>query len=152
MYDAARRPKLMYSLATIGAVWLFATAAGVLPGLFPWNAGAQMASLLLYTTLLAGYARWTEAGRRSAGAYFLGGFLVPVICIALLVALDPVGPDSFFAQGGEAVFAGLNVGFQFHGGADTPLEAYLPLMWANLLLSIAAVIGGRSFVRYHGKD
>jgi len=153
MYRTEPGPSLRQRLATIGFVWVAASLAGMLPGLFSRNAVAQAASLGIYTVLLAAYARWTEAGRRSSGAYFLAGLLLPIACFALLVLLPlPADPASFLWSGFEAIFAGLDIGFQAHGGPDTPLEFYLPLMWLNLLLPIAAVVGGRSFVRYHRSD
>ena len=61
-------------------------------------------------------------------------------------------PPSFFDNGGDALFAGANVGYQFSGGADTPLDAYLPLWFLNTLGPIVVVIGARGFIRYHRPD
>ena len=141
-----KRSKLWYGLTTFGAVWVAMAVAGMVP----WLTSSPMASLLVYTTLIAVYARWTEAGRRSAVAYFLAGFFPPLVCFFfLMLPLLPRLPPSFYENGGAFVFVGLNVGFQTHGGADTPLEAYLPLMWLDLLVPIALVIGVRGFLRYH---
>jgi len=134
---------------TFGAAWI----AMAITALVPWLNSSPVASLLVYTGLLAGYAGWTEAGRRSAVAYFLAGFFPPLVCFFLLTPFLPRMEPSFFDNGFTILFfVGLGVGFQTHGGPDTPIEAYLPLMWANLLLPIAAVIGGRAFLRYlrHG--
>jgi hypothetical protein len=142
---------LKHGLTTIGAVWLAMAVAGMVPMLVPSRPG-EVASLLVYIALLAAYARWTEAGRRSAGAYFIGAFFSPMMCFYLLVPLLPRLPTSFFENGGAIVFVGLGVGFQSHGGADTPIEAYLPLMLLNILLPIVAVVGARGFVRYRRQD
>jgi len=152
MEERGRYAKLRDGLITIGAVWLSLTVAGVVAGLLPWRSAAPATSLLLYLALLAAYARWTGPGRRSAGAYFLAGFLYPIASFAALIALIGVLPFSFFDNGGDALFAGANVGYQFRGGADTPLDAYLPLWFLNTLGPIAVVIGVRGFIRYHRPD
>lgn len=152
MEERGRAARIKDGLITIGAVWLALTVAGIVAALLFRPSAEVPVSLLLYLLLLAAYARWTGPGRRSAGAYFLGGFLYPIICFALLIALIGLVPHSFFDKGGDFLFAGANVGFQFSGGPDTPLEAYLPLMFLNLLLPIALVVGVRGFVRYHRPD
>src|SRR3954465_10797332 len=115
MYRTEPRPSFRRRLATIGFVWFAVSLAGILPGLFPRNPAVQAASLAVYAALLAAYARWTEAGRRTSGAYYLVGFLLPIACFAFLVLLPmPADPDSFLWSGLEVVFAGLNIGFQAH--------------------------------------
>jgi hypothetical protein len=136
-------------LVTIAAVWLAMAVAGSVPLWVPSRSGGSLVSLLVYTVLLAAYARSTGPGRRSAGAYFLAGFFPPLVCFILLTPLLPHLDSSFFLSGGSLVFIGLTVGFQASGAADTPIEAYLPLMWLNLLLPIVLVVGGRGFIRYH---
>jgi hypothetical protein len=149
MHDTKRPLRIRDSLTTIGAVWVAMAVAGMVPLLVPWSSGGEVGTLLVYTALLATYARWTGVGRRSVGAYFLAGLFPPLICFVLLTPLLPHPGPSFFQNGGAVVFVGLGVGIQTHGGADTPVEAYLPLMWLNLLLPIAVVIGGRALVRWH---
>jgi len=149
MYGATLLPKLGHGLLTFGAVWLAMLVAGMVQVVVTSQPGGAVASLLVYTALLAAYARWTKPGRRSTIAYFIGAFFSPLMCFFLLVPLLPRLPTSFFENGGDIVFVGLGVGFPTHGGADTPMEAYLPLMLLNLLLPIAAVLCARAFVRYH---
>jgi hypothetical protein len=152
MADRKLVSTIVDSLITIGAVWIAMTVAGMALVLVPSSPGGPLASLLVYTVLLAAYARWTGTGRRSVGAYFLAGFFPPLVCFFLLIPLLPHLEPSFFQNGGAIIFVGLGVGFQTGGGADTPIEAYLPLMWMNLLLPIAAVVGARGFVRYRRPD
>jgi len=149
MNDAKRHSKLWHGPITFGAVWLFIFIATLARWPVRSEPGGAIATLLAYTVLIVAYARWTEAGRRSTVAYFLAGFFPPLICFSLLTPVLPSLPPSFFQNGGAIVFVGLGVGFPVHGGPDTPLEAYLPLMWLNLLLPILIVIGGRAFVRHH---
>ena len=144
VYETRRQSKLWHGPATFLAVWLAMAVAGMTPFLV----SSPVVSLLIYAALLAAYARWTEAGRRSTLAYFLAGLFPPLDCFVLLTPLLPHLEPSFFQNGGALVFVGISVGFQTHGGADTPIEAYLPLMWMNLLLPIVAVIGVRGFLRY----
>jgi hypothetical protein len=152
MYGADRHWNIRDSLTTFGAVWLALTLAGGMAWSLPWPRIAPALSLLIYAVLLAAYARWTGPGRRSASAYFLGALLLPIVCIALLIILPVPAPESFLVHCWELIFDGFNVGFQFHGGPDTPFDAYVPLMYLNILLPIVAVIGGRAFVRYHRPD
>jgi hypothetical protein len=152
MYSAKRHWNIRDSLTTFGAVWLALTFAGGMAWALPWPSAAPAISLFIYAALLAGYARWAEPGRRSGGAFFLAGFLLPIVCIALLIILPVPAPESSLFHYWEAIFVGLNVGFQVHGGPHTPPEAFLPLMWINLLLPIVAIVGGRAFVRYHRPD
>jgi hypothetical protein len=149
MYDAKRPARIRDSLTTIGAVWLAASIGGMVPSLSPWSAGGQAASLLIYTLLLAMYARWTKTGRRSTAAYFVAGLILPVFVFALFLFLLSSVPHSFLDNGGLFLFSALGVGFQVHGGPDTPLEAYVPMTYLNIFLPIFAVIGGRAFLRYH---
>jgi hypothetical protein len=147
------RAKLTDGLITIGAVWLALTAGGIIAGpLHGRPVAAPVLSLLLYFALLAAFARWTGPGRRSVGAYLLAGFLYPIAWVTLLITLIGVLPHSFFDNGGDLILAGFNVGYQFQGGADTPFEAYLPLMWLDIFVPIVAVVGTRAFLRYHRPD
>jgi hypothetical protein len=149
MYGANRRWSIRDGLMTVAAVWLAMSVAGFAAVLVPSSPARTLVSLLVYTALLAAYARWTRTGRRSAGTYFLAGLFPPLICFIILTLLLPHSGAAFFEYADIVLFAGLNIGFQFHGGADTPLEAYLPLMYLNILLPIVAVVGVRGFVRYH---
>jgi hypothetical protein len=134
-------------LTTIGAVWLAMFVASMSFFVSPGR-GGELGSLLVYTALLAAYARWTGPGRRSAGTYFLAALFPPLVCFVILTPLLPHLPPSFLENGGAVVFVGLGVGIQAHGGPDMPIEGYLPLMWLNLLLPIVAVLGVRGLVRY----
>jgi uncharacterized membrane protein SirB2 len=149
MVDRKLIPTIRDSLTTIGAVWLAMAIAAFLAELASSSLGGQLASLLAYICLVAAYMRWTGPGRRSSLPYFLAGLFPPLICFVLLTPLLPHLEPSFFENGGMLVFVGIGVGIQSGGGGpDASLEAYLPLMWLNLLLPIALLIGGRAFLRY----
>jgi hypothetical protein len=149
MYGADRHWNPKDGLTSTGAVWSALTFAGLVAGLQPWRAAQPIFSLLIYAASLAAYARWTGPGRRSVGAYFIAGLLFPVAFVAGLILIFRITDDPGWML--VPIFAGASVGFQFHGGADTPLDAYLPLIWLNVMLPIALVIGARSVIRY-GRD
>jgi len=130
-------------LATIGAIYIALAAAGMV-GVLLFRAGlAPVASLAAYTVLLGVYAFLTGPGRRTAApVYLFIGFVYPVIGIGVLIY--SIGAPAAVLEAAGVLFAGIGIGFQQGGGPDTPLEAYLPLIYANILVPILLVLLARA--------
>jgi hypothetical protein len=131
------------SLMTVGAIYVAIAGAGAV-GVLLFAAGlAPVGSLLTYAVLLALYVFATAPGRRTAGpVYLLVGCIYPVVALAVFIFTLGASPMLRMAAG--LVCAGIGIGFQFSGGADTPLEAYLPLIYANILGPILLVLLART--------
>ena len=141
--------RLKDGLKTVGAVYLALTLAGISTALFaPLGVGAA-GSLAAYSALLALYAFGTGAGWRSPiPAYLVGALLYPVLFVALLVGVEALGRPPWLWAVLFALTAGIDVGVQFHGGPDTPLDVYYGPWLANFVLPILVVIGIKDIVRY----
>lgn len=147
--EEVRTSRLKDIPATLGAVYLSLTVAGFSVSLFDPLGIRVAGSLAAYSAMLALYAFGTGAGWRSPiPVYVAGALLYPVLLVALLLGVESLGRSPSLVTAAFALAAGINVGFQFQGGADTPLEAYLGPWLANFVLPIVAVVGAKDILRF----
>jgi hypothetical protein len=143
MYEAQKTFRPLDVLKALLAAYAAFTIAGASPAILPEGWSAAVGSLALASLLLLGFALGTPWGRRIGSPTYVGaGMLFPFVYVAIFVIvamvltrldrLDALGPLSILFLAG-------NVGFGFHGGPDTPLEAYLISWIPNMILPIVGV-------------
>jgi hypothetical protein len=144
MEEETRGSKLRSALVTIFAVWVILILAGLSgAGLQP-SIGGGTISIAVCIGLLFAWGQWTAPGRRTIlGVYLLAGLLYPVMLLTLLFTASSPSDLRPYAWLG----AGLNVGFQPHGGADTPFEFYVVPMVLNLIGPILVMGTLRAWLR-----
>lgn len=136
MHEETHGSKLKDALITMLAVWLCLIAAGLAGARWQPGPVGAVISITVCVGLLYAWGQWSGPGRRTALLiYLLAGLLYPVLTIVALLALPTalvMGQLDWFA-------AGMAVGYQPHGGADTSLEFYIVPMVLNLIGPILAM-------------
>jgi hypothetical protein len=151
--DDAGHSRLRDGLITIGAVYLALTIAGISATWLGSVGIGPLGSLAAYAALLTLYAFRTGPGWRSPiPVYFAGALIYPILLVAMLLGIRWLGQSQALLGPVFTLAAGINVGIQARGGADTPLEAYVGPWLANFLLPIVVVIGIKEVVRYFRDD